>query len=146
MRKHKSPASHAGEFDAIVFWTTLMVLFAANFFAAIVIAPLIFFASALQFYLLLAALALALGYIFNVFISSVKGTRMHHHLIALLLIPALAIITLTIISAYVAEFAAFFGLEANKDPATISVFYAVFFVMPYFALGPGKRKLVKRKS
>ena len=144
--KHKRAVRHAGKFDVIVFWTTLLVLLAANFFAAIVIVSLIFFASALQFYLLLAALGLAFGYVFDVLISGVKGMRIHHHLIAILLTPAFAIVTMIIISASIAEFAAVFGLEANRDPAAISVFYAVFFVMPYFVLSPGKRKTVKRKS
>ena len=122
------------------------MLLAANFFAAIVLIPLIFFTSTLQSYLLLAAVGLAFGYVFEILISSVKGMRMHHHLISILLIPAFAIITLVMVSAPIAHFAAIFESEVAKDPVTISVFYAVFFVMPYFALGPSKRKQGKKKK
>ena len=144
-RKRKPPFRHVSEFDLVVFCTTLLVLLAANFFVAILVIPLIFFASTVQSYLLLAAVGLAFGYVFESLISGIKGMRTHHHMVAILLIPAFAIVTLVAVSASMPQFATIFETEPAKDPVTLSIFYAVFFVMPYFALGTNKRKAVKRK-
>ena len=137
----KKEAFHSvKELDNIIYWTTILVLVVANFFVLLAIIPLLFIASNLHFYLLLAILGLLFGYVFSLLIHNIENLNVHHHLFAILFVPIFAALNLMIIATTFGGFAGLFGLELNKDPVTLGIFYSIFFVLPYFTLA-GKRKL-----
>jgi len=139
MNLKTEPFHSVKELDLIIYWTTMLVLIIANFFAVIVIIPFLFFASNFYFFFIVAVLGLLFGYVFSLLIHNVENIGMHHHLMALLFIPIFAVFNLIVMTTSVGAISAAIGFESNKDPATISIFYAVFFVLPYFISAARKR-------
>ena len=127
------------EIDLILYWSTLLVLIMANFFMAIIVIPFLFFTSNLYFYLLIAVLAIFFGYVFGLLLGNIENLDVHHNLIAVFFIPVFAVINLIIISISINRIAGTLGMHLAKNPLTISIFYAVFFFIPYFILTLRKR-------
>ena len=119
------------ELDHILYWSTLLVLIMANFFMIFAIIPFLLLAPSFHFYLIIGILGLLFGYVFSLLINNIENLGAHHHLIAVLFIPAFAVINLVIISTSVVSLAAVFGRESTVEPLTVSIIYVVFFVLPY---------------
>tara|TARA_Y100000310_G_C20701427_1_gene830296 strand:- start:6823 stop:7278 length:456 start_codon:yes stop_codon:yes gene_type:complete len=134
------PFKDAKELDLILYWTTLLVLIMANFFMAIVIIPFLLFASNYHFYLIIGILGVFFGYVFNLLISNIENLDAHHHLMAILFIPAFTFINLIIISTSIGGLASALGIETNKEPLIISIFYVASFLTPYI-LSTVRKKL-----
>ena len=121
----------AKELDLILYWSTLLLLIMSNFFMTIVIIPFMLLASSFHFYLMIAMLGLVFGYVFSLLINNIENLSVHHHLIAVLFIPVFAVINLIIISTSIGSIASLFGIETRVEPLTVSIVYAVFFLVPY---------------
>ena len=119
------------ELDLVIYWTTLLVLVLVNLFATIVITPFLFFVSSLHFYLIIAIFGIFFGYVFNLLLTRIENLDTHHHMLAVLFIPALALINLIVITSSISSLAAVFGIESYKDPLLVSLFYILFFLLPY---------------
>ncbi len=125
------PVSYAKELNLIVYWTTLLVLIIANLLMSMVIIPFLLLASGLNFYIILAVLGIFFGYVFALLISNIENLDAHHHLIAAFFIPIFAIINLIIISTSLEGITSLLGIASQKEPLTVSLVYAVFFLLPY---------------
>lgn len=130
------------ELDLIVYWTTLLVLATANLFAAIMMAPLLLLAESVHIYLIIAIMAMLFGYVFSILVTRIENLDIHHHVLAVLLIPAFALISLIAISSSTEGIAALLGIESDKNPLVIRVFYTAFFVLPHI-LHVSKEKIIR---
>ncbi len=127
------------QLDVVLYWTTILVLTLINLIVAIVIIPLLFFATSFQFYLFIILLGLLFGYVFSLLIGNIESIRPHYHLFAAMFIPLLAVINIVVIVTSADAIAASFGLELSKNPLHISIAYVASFIAPYFAYLARKR-------
>ncbi len=125
------PIASSKELNHIVYWTTLLVLFIANLFMAMAIIPFILLAFSFDFYLILAALGAFSGYVFTHLIRNIENLDRRHHMIALLSIPAFAVTNLIIVSTSLEGLTKLLGIASQKEPLTVSLVYAIFFLLPY---------------
>ncbi len=133
------PFARSKELNHIVYWTTLLILFVANLFMAMAIIPFILFAFSFDFYLILAALGAFSGYVFTHLIRNIENLDRRHHLIAAFSIPAFAITNLIIVSTSLEGMTTLLGIASQKEPLTISLVYAIFFLLPYLISMARKR-------
>ena len=119
------------ELDHILYWSTLLVLIMSNFFMIFAIIPFLLFAPSFHFYLIIGILGLVFGYVFSLLINNIENLGAHHHLIAVLFIPAFAFINLVIMSTSMGSIATVLGRELTVEPLTVSLIYVIFFVLPY---------------
>lgn len=130
------------ELDSIVYWTTLLVLATANLFAAVVMIPLMLLASSLQFYLIIALIAMLFGYVFSMLIARIEHIGIQHHVMAVIFIPAVSLATLIVISNSTRGIAMLLNVESGKDPLIVSLFYTIFFLLPHL-LHISREKLLR---
>ncbi len=128
------------ELNHIFYWTTILVLFLANLFTAMAIIPFILLAFSFDFYLILAALGTFSGYVFTHLIRNIENLDRRHHLLAVLSIPVLAIINLIIVSTSLEGMTKLLGIASQKEPLTVSLVYATFFLLPY-VLSMARKKI-----
>ena len=125
-------AGKGKDIDLILYWTTLLVLIVANFFMAVALIPFLLLSTSFHFYLITAMLALFFGYVFNLLVENTGKIDRYHHLLAVLFVPTSAIVNLIVISTSTVAVAKAIGIESNQNPLFVSVFYVVFFMLPYF--------------
>ena len=117
--------------DALIYWTTLLVLTLANFFAAIAITPFMFIAPSPYFYILVSFMALFFGFIFSMLVTRIENIDRHHHLLAAFFIPSLALFNLIVLAHSTTRFAEILGIKATKDLLLTGVIYIAFFMIPH---------------
>ncbi len=125
------PVAPRNNLDTIHYWTTLLVLVTANIFSAIVFIPLMLLTSNLQFYLIIAILAILFGHVFSMLITKIENIELHHHAMAVIFIPLFSVVILIVTSNSMTGIASLLGLEQNKDPIMVSLFYIAFFLLPH---------------
>ncbi len=125
------PFARSKELNHIVYWTTILILFIANLFMAIAMIPFILLAFSFDFYIILALLGTFSGYVFTHLIRNIENLDRHHHMIAVLTIPVFAIINMIIVSTSLESMTKLLGIASQKDPVTVSLVYAIFFLLPY---------------
>lgn len=127
------------ELNHIVYWTTLLILFMANLFMTMAIIPFLLLAFSFDFFLILAALAIFSGYVFTHLVSRIENLDRRHHLLAVFSIPVFAIINLIIVSSSLEGMTSLLGIASKKEPVTVSIVYAAFFLLPYIISMARKR-------
>lgn len=137
--RHVPPSK---KLDAVVYWTTLLVLTLANFFAAIAIVPFMFTASSLHFYLMVSIMALFFGFIFSTLVTRIENIDRHHHLLAVFFIPSLAIFNLVVLANSAARLAEILEIQATKNLLLMGVVYIAFFMLPHLIHLAKKRQKI----
>ena len=123
--------SPSKQLDALIYWTTLLVLTLANLFAAIAITPFMFIAPSLPFYILVSFIALFFGFIFSMLVTRLENIDRHHHILAAFFIPSLALFNLIVLAHSTARFAEILGIKTTKDLLLTGFVYIVFFMIPH---------------
>ncbi len=125
------PVLQVKELNHIVYWTTLLILFIANLFMATAIIPFLLLAFSFDFYIILATLGLFSGYVFTHLVRNIENLDTHHRLFAVFSIPVFAVINLIIVSTSLEGITNLLGIASQKEPLTVSLVYAIFFLLPY---------------
>ena len=121
----------AKELNHIVYWTALLILFMANLFMAAAMIPFLLLAFSFDFYIILATLGIFSGYVFTHLVHNIENLDRRHHLRAVFSIPVFAIINLIIVSSSLEGMTSLLGIASQKEPVTVSLVYAAFFLLPY---------------
>lgn len=121
------------QMNPVVYWLTLIIAIVANMVVSVVLIPfLITVKSAVALYGIIALLALAFGFFFNLLLTDIENVDPRHHVIAGLFIPALSIITIFIVINITSALdQVFFGTQFGQNAIAIGVVYVVSFVAPY---------------
>jgi len=106
--------------------------------------------SSYQLYFIILIIGVAFGLLFNLIIRDIENLDRKHHVIAGIFIPAIAIISVSImvnVSNYLMELSKIDN--APHNPIAISIIYVVFFIMPYLIYKliemNDRRKVVKTR-
>jgi len=119
------------DLDHLLYWTTLVILVVANFFMTVALIPFLFFTANFQFYLTLAVSGLFFGSVFSLLLSNISNLDTHHHIMAVFFIPIFSLINLIIITGSVNRMGLYLGIQTDKSPIAIGLFYVLFFIAPY---------------
>jgi len=111
-----------------LYWLVLLSLAVCNFLLFLALVPLMFILNETQLFLVIGAIALLFGLIFNFLIRDIEHLKPKHHVFAGIFIPVLSLINIAIL--------VFIENVARQDPSSPerSILYASFLYVGLFAL------------
>lgn len=115
----------------ILYWLGLIIAIIGNFVLSVAFIPFMMFLTSLQLYVILAVVAYIFGAVFNVIIKDIEHIDTKHHIIAGAFIPALALITVFVMTNVSNRVSEFIMAPNPHNPIIVSVIYLVFFSAPY---------------
>jgi len=138
-----SERSGSKHLDLFVYWAGLVVSIILNVVVSGIIIPMMFMIHGLALIGLVFVMALFFGWIFYILIRDIENMEVHHHIIAGLFIPAIALVNVFIIVNIGNRLIS--GLPSLLDvpkvsPFQISVVYAIGFTVPYLVSQLGKKR------
>lgn len=121
------------QMNPIIYWLTLIISIVANMVVSVVLIPfLLAVKSAVTLYMIVALLALAFGFFFNLLLTDIEHVDPKHHVIAGIFIPALAVINIIIvINVTTALDKVLFGNQFQQNALAIGIIYVFSFIAPY---------------
>ncbi len=122
------------QMNPVVYWLTLIVSIVANMVVSVVLIPfLLAVKEVLTLYSIVALLAVAFGFFFNLLLTDIENVDPRHHVIASVFIPALAVINIFIVINITSALdTVFFGEAFAHNSIAVAVIYVVAFIAPYF--------------
>ena len=119
--------------DRIIYWTSLVVLTICNFVVAVALVPFLLVVTTEALYLIVFALGLVFGFLFNTLITDIEHLEKRHHVFAGFFIPMIGLLDLFIM-VDVANYLSFvLRLNTIHSPLQVSLVYVLAFVIPYFS-------------
>ena len=135
----------SGSFEAMsraVYWTALIITIIGNFLIGVVLVPFLLGLAQIQLYIVIATLAIAFGFLFNLLINDIEHVDYKHHIVAGIFIPMMAIITIYVVTSLTNDLSRVTGLKNPHNPLLVSVVYVAAFITPYII---GKiREVIKK--
>ncbi len=121
------------QMNPVVYWLTLIVSIIANMVVSVVLIPFMLAVNnTLTLYTIVALLALAFGFFFNLLLTDLEYVDPSHHVIAGIFIPALAVINIIIvINVTTAIDRVLFGAQLEQNALAIGIIYVFSFIAPY---------------
>ena len=128
-------AKKTTKIDLFVYWTALIISIIMNIIVSGAIIPLLFMIHGIALYIMIFIIALLFGWIFYLLIKDIENMETHHHIIAGLFIPAIALINIFIIVNITNRI-----IQTDmpqllyiplSHPLQISIVYAIGFTIPY---------------
>jgi len=117
-------------FSRIVFWSALVVVVFANVMISLILIPFLIFLSSWILYSIVALLGLMIGFVYNFLITDIKHLRWHHHLLAGILLPIIALANMTIMVLFSNRYAEKAAFSHTNNPWLIGAIFAVAFILP----------------
>jgi hypothetical protein len=118
-------------FSRLVFWTAIIVIVFANLMVSLVLVPVLTFFSPIALYSILTVLALCIGFVYNFLIMDVKHLETKHHVIAGMLLPAIALANLAAVVYFSNRMIEKSNLATvEHNPWVIGIVFAVVFILP----------------
>ncbi|MBW2991986.1 hypothetical protein KY345_02085 [Candidatus Woesearchaeota archaeon] len=120
--------------DLFVYWTALIISIILNIVVSGIIIPMMFLIHGLALIGLVFIISLFFGWVFYILIKDIENMEIHHHIIAGLFIPAIALINIFMIvnigNRLISNLPPL--MEVPKaGPFQISIVYAIGFTIPY---------------
>ena len=129
-KKHKE--ENKTLFELIIFWVVLVVGIIGNVIVSLTFIPFLLVLNGFYLYLVLAILALAFGFLFEILIRDIENLESHHHRSIQIIVPVFAVINFFVI-VYVSNKIDYELQIANQhNPYLIGIVYAIAFLLPYF--------------
>jgi len=133
----------AKKIDLFVYWTALIISIILNMVVSGIILPMMFMIHGLALIGLVFVIALFFGWIFYILIKDIENMETHHHIIAGLFIPAIALVNVFLI-VNIGNRIIKFNMPGLlhipvSDPLQISIIYAIGFTIPYLISQLGKK-------
>ena len=131
------------DMSLILYWMVLTVLTVCNFLIAVVLIPFLLVLTPLQVIFIVLVLGLVFGLLFNLLIFDIEHVELKHHYAAAVFIPAMAILTMYLMTSVANKFAVRIQSGGHESPFIIGLVYVVSFLGPY---GVSLIKLYLRKK
>ncbi|MFH1506610.1 MAG: hypothetical protein ABIE94_06535 [archaeon] len=133
----KNPAHYF--LDKAVFIIALLLAVMGNIFIAVRVIPLLATLNDAYLSLILIIIGLAFGSLFAVLIHDIERLSFGHHLIASIVMPVTAVITLIMIIEVTNRLSSIEGFQSH-NPWLIGIIYAIAFLIPYVVYLAALRK------
>lgn len=121
---------HVQQTNKVTYWIALAVITTCNLIAAIFLIPFLMMLPQWPMYLLVVAIAIVFGLLFNLIIRDISVGR-KHQILALTFIPIVTVINLFLMALVANKLDDMLGLAVKHSPTVISLLYAVVFLLPY---------------
>jgi len=121
------------QMNPVLYWMTLIISIVANMVISVVLIPfLLTVKESYVLYSIVALLALAFGFFFNLLLTDIENVDPKHHVIAGLFIPALAVINILIVINVTSVLdKVLLGGQFTQNLFMIVVIYVISFIAPY---------------
>jgi len=124
-------APFARNIDVLLYWTILVISILGNFILSIVLVPFLLTMSGIVLYASIFFIAATFGYFFNFILNGLEQLQPRQHVIAGILIPALALINITIITLLSNKLIVLLDLATLfHSPALIGIIYVLGYTFP----------------
>ena len=127
-------SSGTKKIDLFVYWTGLIVSIILNVVVSGIIIPMMFMIHGLALIGLVFVISLFFGWVFYMLIKDIENMEVHHHIIAGLFIPAIALVNVFIIvnigNRLISNLPSLLVVP-KASPFQLSVVYAIGFTVPY---------------
>ena len=128
--------------NRLLFWGMLFVMVVGNALVALVLIPIMIVLTKFTADIFVFIIGFFLGLWFNFLVWDIEHLTRKHHLIAVLIIPALAILDLyAMVRISNAINQVFTITSIREDPLTISTIYVIAFLLPYLWTVLVKKKI-----
>lgn len=121
--------------DLFVYWSALIISIILNIVVSGVIIPMMFLIHGLALIGLVFVISIFFGWVFYILIKDIENMEVHHHIIAGLFIPAIALVNVFVIVSLANRI-----IQTNMpellsiplaNPLQISIVYVIGFTLPY---------------
>lgn len=119
-------------FSRIVFWSAIFVIVLGNLIMSIALVPFLTVLNRWFLDVIIITLALVMGTLFDFLITNTGHLERHHHILALVILPLIAVINIIFVVTMSNQLIA--GIQiANPrhNPWLIGILYGAAFVLPY---------------
>lgn len=116
--------------DEVTYWIALVVITTCNLIAAMFLMPFLLILEQLPMYVLVVAIALVFGLLFNMIIRDINVEK-HHHVMAVIFIPVITVINIFLMTVIANKLDIILNLNIQHSPLIVSLLYAVVFLLPY---------------
>ena len=130
-RKTLDKSKSLDSMSRTVYWTALIITIVGNFLIGVVLVPFLLGLAQFQLYIVIATLALAFGFLFNLLINDIEQVDNKHRIVAGVFIPAIAIITIYVITSLTNDLSRITGIINPHNPLVVSIVYVAAFTTPY---------------
>ncbi|MCK4589293.1 MAG: hypothetical protein KAT77_02535 [Nanoarchaeota archaeon] len=123
---------HEPFFSQIVFWSAILVIVIGNLIMSIALIPFLTVLNKWFLDVIIVVLALVMGILFNFLITNIGHLDRHHHVLALVIVPLIALANVIFVVIMANQIIA--GIEIvdiRHNPWLMGILYGVAFVLPY---------------
>ncbi|MDP3990064.1 MAG: hypothetical protein Q8Q01_02560 [archaeon] len=132
-------------FSKIVFWSALVVIVFANVIVSLVMIPFLIVLNSWVLFSITVLLAGMIGFLYNFLITDIGHLEHKHHLMATIIVPAVALINLFVVVITSNSLIEQLGAgKSQNNPWLIAIVFAVAFTIP--ALGGYLRRIKESKK
>ena len=117
--------------DKLVYWVALAIAIIGNFIISIALIPSLMALKSTQLFLIIAALGISFGLLFELLIRSIEHLETRHHVFLGVLMPSVALINIFIITLVSNNLVEIFKIDNPHNPYIIGIVYAVAFISPF---------------
>ncbi len=128
---NKKYKNYTTETNRILYWMSLLVLTISNFVISIVLIPFLLTINNYFLYIIIILLGIIFGSLFELLIEDIEHLNKKHHAIALIFIPAIAIINIFVTVNIANNINQFLKFNIIHEPIIISAIYVISFLTPY---------------
>ena len=115
----------------IIYWVGLVVAIIGNLLLAVTLIPFLMILNSLQLYIILGIVGFVFGGLFNVILKDIEHVDQTHHIVAGIFIPAIALITVYIMTTVANRFNEIINNQNPHNAVLLSIVYLVCFSTPY---------------
>jgi hypothetical protein len=115
----------------ILYWAGLVVAIIGNLLISVTLIPFLMILDSSQLYIILGIVGVVFGGMFNVILKDIEQVDQSHHVVAGVFIPAIALITVYIMTGVANRFNELIKNPNTHSQIVLSVVYLVCFSSPY---------------
>ena len=117
--------------SGLIYWVGLLIAIIGNLIISVIFIPFLMILNSLQLYIVMGIMGLIFGSMFNLIIKDIERIKNQHHVYAGVLIPALALITVFVMTQVANTFNQIINNPNTHNPFIISIVYVLLFSFPY---------------
>lgn len=114
--------------DKAVYWVSLLAAIIGNFVIAVVLMPFLLVLSSSQLYIIIAAIGVSFGLLFELLLRQIGNLTAKHHLFFGISVPLLAVLNFVVMLDNIDNF---IGIGSRHSPLIVGSIYAIAFMLPY---------------
>jgi len=131
--EHKKEKHHEyyEHHSTLLYWTTLLVLLISNMLVAVVLIPFLVVINTGLIYFIVGMFGFVFGILFNHLVRDIEHLEPHHHALAAIFIPVVAIINLFAIVPVTNGVRILLNTGSLENPLVVAAAYVLMFILPY---------------